>query len=237
MVTIVAGQLLGMTAAQGDVTRDASGDATADAQVHLDRGIAAFEAGDYTTAHRELAAASELVPAKPNPYRWLALTEIQLGDCARAQVNIESFLSRVPAKDPRRAEMDRLQGLCARTGVLSIRTTPLAVSLRIDGAHVGRTPYRAAALAIGTHRLAAEEPGYDPLTRSVVVSAGSEIELHLELSRARTSVTRRWWFVPAVVGVAAVVTGAILLVVRDPDSTSMLPPISCGATSCLPGGG
>lgn len=237
MVTIVAGQLLGMAAATGQTSGQTGGDATENAQVHLDRGIAAFEAGDYTTAHRELAAASELVPAKPNPYRWLALTEIQLGDCARALVNIENFLSRVPAEDPRRAEMDRLQGLCARTGVLSIRTTPPAVSLQIDGAHVGRTPYRAASLTVGTHRLAAEEPGYDPLTRSVVVSAGSEIELHLELSRSRTSITRRWWFVPAVVGVAAVVTGAIILVVRDPDSTSTLPPISCDRTSCQPGGG
>ncbi|MBA3393949.1 MAG: PEGA domain-containing protein [Deltaproteobacteria bacterium] len=233
IVTIVAGQLLGMAAAQGEPT----GDAAADAQVHLDRGIAAFEAGDYTTAHRELAAASELAPAKPNPYRWLALTEIQLGDCARAVVNIEHFLSRVPAEDPRRAEMQRLQGLCARTGVLSIRTTPPAVSLRIDGAHVGRTPYRAASLAVGAHRLAAEEPGYEPLTRSVVVSAGSELELHLELSRTRTSIIRRWWFVPAVVVGAAVVTGAIILVVREPDSTSTLPPIHCDGASCLPGGG
>src|SRR5512139_2653469 len=84
--------------------RPVSADPVEDAaQLHLDRGIAAFERGEFLTAHRELQAANELVPAKPNPYRWLALTEVQLGDCARARVNIEGFLERVPEDDARRA--------------------------------------------------------------------------------------------------------------------------------------
>ncbi len=94
-------------AARGD-------DAEARALEHLDRGVAAFQAGEYTRAHREFRAAHELVPDRANPYRWLALTEMQLGDCARAVPNIAEFERRVAAADPRLAELVRLRVLCER---------------------------------------------------------------------------------------------------------------------------
>jgi hypothetical protein len=72
---------------------------------HLDRGIAAYRIGDYDTAHRELGLAQELAPEHPNPYRWLALTEIKQGDCRDAIVHIEAFLSRVPVGDARAPEL------------------------------------------------------------------------------------------------------------------------------------
>jgi len=89
------------------------------ALVHLDRGVAAYRAGDLARAHAELAAASALAPDRPNPYRWLALTEVELGDCRSALVNIESFLSRVPAGDPRVAEVVALRGRCLAPGPAS----------------------------------------------------------------------------------------------------------------------
>ncbi len=79
---------------------------------HLDRGVAAYRAGDYAVAERELHAAQQLVPDRPNPYRWLALTESSLGECQQALVDIESFLSRIPADDPRVAEMVQLREHC-----------------------------------------------------------------------------------------------------------------------------
>ena len=85
------------------------------ALAHLDRGVAAYRAGDYALAHRELTEASTLVPERPNPYRWLALTEVQLGDCASALFHIESFLSRVSVGDPRAAEMVALRTRCVDT--------------------------------------------------------------------------------------------------------------------------
>jgi hypothetical protein len=95
------------------VGRVARGDAQEDAaQVHLDRGIAAFNAKDFTTARHELQAATELAPHKPNPYRWLALTEVQLNDCEHAVVDIDAFVARVPTGDPRIAELARLRELC-----------------------------------------------------------------------------------------------------------------------------
>jgi hypothetical protein len=215
--------------------RIASADAVEDAQAHLDRGIAAFEKGDFLAAHAELEAANKLVPEKPNPYRWLALAEVQLGDCTRALANIEAFLARVDAGDPRRAEMQRLRELCGRTGTVSIRTTPTRAQLRIDGAHVGTAPYRSGAFAAGEHTVVADAPGYERLSRSLVVAPRSTVDLHLELSRPRTSIVNRWWFVPAIVGATIIVTGAVILATRDDDEPT-LPGITCDAGGCRPGG-
>jgi hypothetical protein len=84
------------------------------ALLHLDRGIAAFNGKDFATAEREFSAAHELVPDKANPYRWLALTEIQLGDCKSALDHIDAFITRVPPGDPRVAEMTRWREFCRR---------------------------------------------------------------------------------------------------------------------------
>ena len=85
------------------------------ALVHLDRGVAAFDAKDFATAHHELSIAHELAPDKANPYRWLALTEIQLGDCTSALPHIDGFLSRVPDNDARIPEMTRWREFCTRS--------------------------------------------------------------------------------------------------------------------------
>jgi hypothetical protein len=225
--SIVALQLVA-GAAHGDAAEDA-------AQVHLERGITAFRAGNFTNAHHELAAASELAPHKPNPYRWLALTDVQLGDCARALVDIESFLARVPAEDARIAELVRLRELCQRTGVLQVTSTPVQASLRIDGAVVGATPYKSLSMRAGSHVLVAEKPGFAATTRSIIVPAGSALEVRLELTARSTPVTRRWWFWPAVAGTALTVAGVALYVAHDTTPT-LLPPVQCDETGCRPGG-
>lgn len=99
-------------------------DVEAAAQVHLDRGIAAFGAGDLALAKKELLTAVELVPHKPNPYRWLALAEIQDGDCAHARLDVDSFLARVPPDDARIPELLRARDECKQKGVPQIVPRP-----------------------------------------------------------------------------------------------------------------
>ncbi len=99
-------------------------DVEAAAQVHLDRGIAAFGAGDLALAKKELLTAVELVPHKPNPYRWLALAEIQDGDCAHAKLDVDSFLARVPPDDERIPELVRARDGCKQKGVPEVVTRP-----------------------------------------------------------------------------------------------------------------
>ena len=103
---------------------DAAADGAEDvALAHLDRGVAAYRSNDFKRALRELTAAQELAPDKPNPYRWLALTEIQLGDCQNALVHIDGFLTRVQSDDPRVPEMTRWQAFCQRSVATPSRTS------------------------------------------------------------------------------------------------------------------
>src|SRR5207244_3121477 len=81
---------------------------------HLDVGVAAYRAGEYATARREFEAARKLVPDKANPYRWLGLTSVQLGDCTRALLDFETFLKLVPREDERVPEVIRLRDECQR---------------------------------------------------------------------------------------------------------------------------
>lgn len=226
LASIVVASQLAMPVAHADPTEAA-------ARVHLDRGVEAFRAGDFVRAHRELRIAHELAPDKPNPYRWLALTEVQLGDCARALVDIDGFLARVPPDDPRRPEMIRWRELCARTGVVHIDSTPPSATLRIDGALVGTTPYRSLSMRAGAHTLVADKPGHRSASRSIVVQPGGELDVRLELARAHTPLIRRWWFWPAVGAVALTVTG-VVVVAATREGDALLPPITCGPAGCAP---
>jgi hypothetical protein len=201
------------------------------ALVHLDRGVAAFRARDYSRAHREFQAASDLAPDRPNPYRWLALTEMQLGDCRGAVGHADGFLSRVAAGDPRAPELVRLREVCSRTGALAVDSTPPRAALRIDDALVGRTPYRALSMRAGAHRLVAGSPGYRPAERSIVVQAGEELAVHLQLAPVPRPITRRWWFWTAAIGAAAAVTAAVVIASSGRDD-ALLPAIHCDASGC-----
>lgn len=225
---------LALTAAGGRAGTARADSVEDAARVHLDRGIAAFRARDYARAHRELTAASELVPDKPNPYRWLALTEVQLGDCRAALGHIEAFLARVPEGDDRTAELVRLRDLCGRTGALRVESVPTGAALRIDGALVGDTPYRALSLSAGSHALRAEKPGFAARSHEVVIAAGDELSVRLELSRTRAPITRRWWFWAAIGGAALTATAAIAYAASDRDPTP-LPPLDCDLSGCRPG--
>jgi hypothetical protein len=207
--------------------------AEAAALAHLDRGVAAFRAGDFARAHREFEAASELASDRPNPYRWLALTEVQLGDCRQAAVHAEAFLARVPADDPRAAELVRVRDLCRRTGALTVDSRPGPASLRIDGEPVGRTPYRALAMRPGSYRLAAERSGYQRSERTVVVRPGAELAVRLDLTPVpRRPITRRWWFWTAVAGVAVAAVTTTVVLTASGDDASVLPPVRCDEAGC-----
>ena len=138
---------------------------------YLRRGVAAFERGDYLTARDELTIASKLVPERANPYRWLALTAVQLGDCQAARVHAEGFLGRAAPDDPRAPELARLRELCERTGALTVTSTPDHAELRLDGVVVGTTPYVTRALSAGAHTLRADHPGRASATRTVATTA------------------------------------------------------------------
>jgi hypothetical protein len=84
----------------------------ADALLVLDRGIALYEKGELEKAKAAFIVARDLVPDKPNPRRWLGLTEARLHHCREALVELEVFLSRAPDDDPRRGEVAIVRDRC-----------------------------------------------------------------------------------------------------------------------------
>ena len=132
MVAAMAVALLWGVPARAAEDRDSA------ALQHLDTGVAAYRAGDYTAALREFEAARRLVPDKANPYRWLGLTYVQLGDCTQALLAFETFLKRVPPDDERIAEVIARRDACERAPKPT--PSPQAPSLLTPAAPLVATP-------------------------------------------------------------------------------------------------
>jgi hypothetical protein len=204
------------------------------ALAHLDRGVAAFRAGDFATARVELAQAQRLAPDRPNPYRWLAMTEVELGDCRSALVDIESFLSRVPVGDPRVAEVIALRGRCVATGMLRVDSAPSGAAIHVDGGPtVATTPTPSLAIAAGMHRLTIAKPGYAALEASLEVRAiGVTYARYALIEHADRPVHRRWWLWAAVGAVVATAAGVTYALTRGGEAH--LPLVTCDAGGCHP---
>lgn len=99
----------------------------ADAAARLDRGLAAYRGADYAHAIGELVEASRLSPDWPEPYRWLALAEIELDDCASAMLNVAAFAARVPPGDHRVPELAALRVRCLHRPGFGFGAQPGAV--------------------------------------------------------------------------------------------------------------
>jgi hypothetical protein len=202
------------------------------ALAHLDRGVAAFGARDFARARVELAEAQRLAPDRANPYRWLALTDGQLGDCRNALINVEAFLSHVAAGDPRIAEVIAVRDNCNATGTLHVDSTPGGAAVRIDGgAALATTPTPQLALPVGRHRLTLEKPGYVSQSEALEIRALGVTHARYALEPADRPVYKRWWFWAAI-GAVAITAGATYELTRGGDST--LPPVTCDATGCHP---
>jgi hypothetical protein len=212
----------------------ARADPAADALAHLERGVAAYRAGDFAHAHVELTAAQRLAPDRPNPYRWLALTEVELGDCRSALVHVERFLSRVPASDPRVTELVAVRSRCTATGTLHVESAPSGAAIRIDGgAPIATTPTPMLALRVGTHRLTIEKPGYQSQTEPLEVRAlGVTYARYALVAERDRPLYRRWWFWAAVGAVAVTAAGVTYGLTRDDDA--LLPPVTCDPAGCRP---
>jgi hypothetical protein len=204
MVVLIAALQLVTTAVGAESTDEA-------ALQRIDRGVDAYRAGDYEAARREFEAARRLVPGKANPYRWLGMTEVQLGDCTRALIDFEMFLKMVPANDARVPEVIRLRNECHRNGA--------AAATRME-------PTNAAPPARG-------EAASPPRSEAAVLPAGALVARPAGEPAPRTPLMRRWWFWTALGGAAAVVaTGVTLGVVLGTPHETRLPPITCGASGC-----
>jgi hypothetical protein len=230
VASIVAAALLAAMPAAAEPAEDA-------ALAHLDRGVAAYRSRDFARAHDELLEASRLAPDRPNPYRWLALAEVELDDCQSALINIEAFLSRVPIGDTRIPELVALRDRCLRTGKVTIESTPGGAAIRVDdGPVIAHTPARRLVMPVGEHTVTLSRPGFVSRTARIDVHAfGTDFAtFHLgSMTRGRsTPVVRRWWFWAAVA--TATIAAAGVTYALTSDSPTRLPAVTCDANGCHP---
>jgi hypothetical protein len=165
----------------------------------LDKGIAAFNAGQLPQARELFSRARDLVPDKANPYRWLGLVDARMGHCADAARELDIFLQKVPPGDARTAEALTLRDRCRqelapRVGTLVVETTPPGAEVRLDdpdAAEVGVTPYRNEAVPVGSHVLFVRKPGYEALTRGVSLPQNEVVLVELPLHATSSAAAPR----------------------------------------------
>lgn len=204
------------------------------ALAHLDRGVAAFGARDFVRARAEFAEAQRLAPDRPNPYRWLARTDGELGDCRNAVVEVEAFLSHVAAGDPRIAEVIAVRDKCQATGTLHVDSTPAGATVRIDGGAPLTTPTADLALPVGRHHLSLAKPGYVPHDEALEIRALGVTHARYALVAVRAEprpLYTRWWLWTAV---GAVAIGAVATYELTRGGGGALPPVTCDASGCHP---
>jgi len=219
-----------------DATRAPSADVAKQAQELLDTGVSLFKAGDLERARVALQRVITLVPDKPNPYRWLGMVAVRLGNCKEALGAFDTFLARVPAGDPRTVEAVTLRDRCRaelepKLGTLVIASTPAGAEVRLREAGdplLGRTPIDGAKLSAGSHVLVLRKDGYVETTRGVTVAAHERVRLDLVLEPLPPQAIKkkRYWIIGAVLGpLAAVGIGVGLGVGLTRPGPHTLPPL------------
>lgn len=227
---------LALGVAMGAATAHADPD-DGNAAIHLERGIAAYRAHDFSRAMTELLLANQQALESPEPYRWIALTEAEIEDCRSALINIDTFLSLVPAGDPRVPELMAVRDRCLHTGRLTVESTPSGAAIRIDGGPVvGTTPANRLAMRAGRHTITVDKPGFESMSRDVDVHAMATDHAGFALLAAhQTPLAQRWWFWVGV-GAATAALGALAYDMRpmsDPGRSS-LPAVTCTVSGCRP---
>lgn len=190
-----------------DATRPPAADVAKQAQELLDNGVASFKAGDLARAKVALQRVIALVPDKPNPYRWLGLVEIRLGNCKEALPNFDAFLTRVGMADPRTVEVVTLRDRCRvelepKVGTLLVATTPPGADVRLRAAGeplLGKTPLESFSIAVGNHVLALHKDGYADVQRGVSIRDGETVRLDLVLEKLAGK-KKKYWIIGAVLG-------------------------------------
>lgn len=185
---VVVALLLGLSSA-------VRADGGADALKALEQGIALFKADRLAEARAAFERARAQAPSKPNPYRWLGLTDARLGECEKALGELDDFIARVPQNDARTVEATVIRDRCRdelghRQGTLAVNSTPPGAEVRIDGeaeAPVGVTPLRATPLRTGAHGVFLSLPGYVTQFRKVTVSPRGAAEIDVDLPRVPVS--------------------------------------------------
>lgn len=166
------------------------GDAKADAGVHFDRGVAAFEQKRFGDADKEFREAYELSPAFAVLYN-IGQVSVALGDSVAAVDAFEKFLEQggnAIDEERRQTVLAELNKQRSKIGRIAVNSNPPGVEIRIDGKFVGKTPLQGnVRVSSGRHSIVALMDGYQAQAREMDVAPGALVELNLTLTSASSS--------------------------------------------------
>ena len=161
-----------------------------DARTLFQRGQVAYSQGDYDAAISEWTQAYGLDP-RPLLQWNLAQAYERLGQLDAAATALNLYLEHADPADEHQADARaRLAAIRARiesTGI-TLHGGPEGAVVTLDGADAGRLP-RPDALRVsaGSHRIVVRAPGYADFTSTVVVPAGTQTDVPVEMSAAVAS--------------------------------------------------
>lgn len=183
VLTLVAALTLSAPPAKSAAKPDADTEA---AKTYSQWALTLYKQARYSEA---IAKFEEAYRLKPHPIIFFNIGRCyeQLGDIPRALKNYREYLRLVPEAKDRELVSDAIGNLERRLkeqGVqqITVITDPSSVRVSVDGKYMGLTPM-STEIKPGTHLLALTKDGYEPIEKSVVLSAEKSMELNLSLKQ------------------------------------------------------
>jgi tetratricopeptide (TPR) repeat protein len=200
------------------------------ARTRFERGLSAYQQGQYRAAIEHFKEADRLAPSARLSFN-VALVYERMSDVPNALAAYRDYLRRGPDADNAAETSQRVAELeleLERTGVqqLSVLTKPAGAMVRIDGASRGVTPWTGE-LPPGSHRLELQASGYKDSAQVFDLPAQHAIDVIFELVPIRSMAVEltptrsveasteggetngpRWWTWAAFGGSAALLLGA-----------------------------
>ncbi len=165
----------------------------AEAQAAMERGIAAFQAGDAETALEEYRRAMDLAPEANLPYRYAGEAFESLSRMPEAVESFETYLKKNPYVRDAASVQARIRRLRARyiDAALSVTCQPEGADVYLDdGADkVGITPVVNLPVHAGEHHVVVRREGYKPIDARLRFVAGASLELPCVLQSATSAPT------------------------------------------------
>jgi hypothetical protein len=150
-------------------------------------------AGVASSANMATAGTETEVPIKPDPAPARTAEVPPMSAAPPAAVPSAVEPSAAPRTPPpaETAKPRPEPAAVARTGRITVRTTPAGARVLVDGRDVGKTPLTIPNLARGTHTVRVMRDGYTSLDRRVSITAGEPTAtLTLNLTRTATPAAR-----------------------------------------------
>ena len=155
------------------------------ARQHYEAGAAAFEAGDYPTALRELEESQRLFDSLRTLYS-LGLCQQKLGDYGAAVRSLQRYLDEAGAEAPPdlRTQAEQLVAqMRAEMGLLQITINVDGADVLVDGARVGVSPLVSPVdVGPGWHVVEAQREGYAGTPQRVSVTTGATAAVAVTLA-------------------------------------------------------